>query len=306
MTFLDCLLLFSPLRDTGALYTGHTIKLNTMLSGLRCEYNNLTSLTSISIIASSSACVMTEVPKRTFQCPHCVKTYRRKRDYDLHRNVCSILTDAGVGEREVELRQDTMTHHQLCDLVKMLVKEQTSLKDQVKSLKQQLATIRKKVTAEEYLAQGVHPEHPLDAFSDKLKMTADDFAYLLEEKLEPTLERLVNHAAPSIEEVPLRTFTGTGGVVYCYDNAAVWRRMNGADWSMVTGKVTKSLLEQLKDWTDANEHRLGEDAFSLRYNTYVQKVMSCIPKIQPKLTAMLSQRVKVSLNSVTTFEFKLS
>lgn len=250
---------------------------------------------------------MLKVPALTFQCPHCVKVYRRKRDYELHRNTCRLLSlPDEVNEREVELRQDTMTHHQLCDVVKMLVKEQSRLKEQVKNLQGQLATIRKKVTVEEYLSKGVHTDCGVRGFANKLKMTEDDFEYLLEEKLEATLERIVNRVVPDVENVPMRTFTGSGGMVYCCDDSGAWRKMNPNDWSTLAGVVTKSLLARLKEWTDANEHRLSEDTFSLRYNTYVQKIMSCIPKIQPKLVALLCQKVKVSLSSVTTFEFKFA
>ena len=118
--------------------------------------------------------------------------------------------------------------------------------------------------------------------------------------------KITARASPSIEDVPLRTFTGNGGTVYCYGENGLWRKTNIDDWNTISGIIKKSLMEQLKQWTDANERRLGDDSFSLRYHTYVQKIMCCIPKIQPKFTALLSQRVKVSLNSVTTFEFKLS
>lgn len=248
---------------------------------------------------------MLKIPRQTFPCPHCTKVYRRKRERDLHSETCRILSE-DVSEKEVELRQDNMTHQQLCDIVKVLVKKQTKLETEVKTLKTQLATIRKKVTVEEYLAQGVRPSINVIQFSDLLKMTDDDFNELLDGKLETVLETIITRAAPSIDEVPLRTFTGNGGTVYCYGENGLWRKTNVDDWNTMSGVIKKSLMEQLKQWTDANERRLSDDSFSLRYHTYVQKIMCCIPKIQPKFTALLCQRVKVSLNSVTTFEFKLS
>lgn len=247
---------------------------------------------------------MIKVPRPTFQCPHCSKVYRRKRECDLHRETCRIIAE-GISEKDVEVRQDTMTHNQLCDIVKVLVRNQAKLEAEVKSLKSQLTTIRKKVTVEDYLATGVHPSCDISGFCRTLAMTADDFAELLEGKLETVLESLVMRAVPSIECVPLRTFVGSGGVVYCYDDRK-WRKVTEQDWVSMAGVIKKSLLEQLKDWTDANERRLSDDSFSLRYHTYVQKVMCCIPRIQQKIVSLICQRVKVSLNSVTTFEFKLA
>lgn len=248
---------------------------------------------------------MITISKQTFLCPYCSKLYRRKREWELHRETCRLITEE-VSEKEVELRQDTMTHQQLCDVVKLLVKEQTKLKEQVKGLQKQLTTIRKKVTVEEYLSQSVHPSYNISEFGVKLRMTDDDFIELLESKLDHVLQMIILRAVPSLEEVPLRTFTGNGGTVYCYDEKQLWRKMGENDWSKIAGNIKQSLLERLKEWTDANERRLSEDTFSLRYNTYVQKVMRCITLIQPKIMALLCQRVKVSLNSVTTFEFKFS
>lgn len=250
---------------------------------------------------------MLKVPKQTYHCPHCDKLYRRKRECDLHIQTCRILSEE-IDEKAVEIRQDTMTHQQLCDIVKVLVKEQVKLKDQVKNLQTQLATIRKKVTVEDYLAKSVHPSCDVGQFGVQLHMLDDDFMELLDGKLEDVLETIVCRAVPSVENVPLRTFSGNGGIVYCYDEKSQpnWRKMTEQDWIAFSGAVKKSLLDRLKEWTDANERRLSEDSFSLRYNTYVQKVMCCIPRIQPKLTALLCQRVRVSLNSVTTFEFKFS
>lgn len=248
---------------------------------------------------------MIRIPRPTFPCPHCAKVYRRKRERDLHSDTCRILSE-DVSEKEVELRQDTMTHQQLCDTVKVLVKKQTKLEAEVKTLKSQLATIRKKVTVEEYLSRCVHPTNRITQFGLLLKVSSDDFSELLDGKLDTVLESIIARAVPSIEEVPLRTFTGNGGTVYCYGDDGLWRKTNTDDWTTMSGVIKKSLLEQLKRWTDTNERRLGDDSFSLRYHTYVQKIMCCIPRIQPRFTALLCQRVKVSLNGVTTFEFKLS
>lgn len=248
---------------------------------------------------------MLKIPRQSFHCPHCAKVYRRKRECDLHSETCRILSEE-ISEKEVELRQDTMSHKQLCDVIKVLARNQAKLETEVKTLKTQLATIRKKVTVEEYLTNGVRPPVDVNQFASSLVMTDEDFTELLDGKLETVLEGIIARAVPSIDDVPLRTFTGNGGTVYCYGEGARWRKSTVDDWMMMTGVISKSLMEKLKEWTDANERRLSEDSFSLRYHTYVQKIMCCIPRIQPKFTALLCQRVKVSLNSVTTFEFKFA
>jgi hypothetical protein len=247
------------------------------------------------------SCTTIIVPKPTFTCPHCSRIYRRKREYELHKSTCRIIEEE-IHEKEIEIRQDNMTHQQLCDIVKLLVREQDKLKEQVKTLKTQLSTIRKKVSVEEYLSQNVKPVDELEVFSRKLSINMETFIELLSEPLEKTLENVVLSATPVLDDIPLRTFTGHTGTIYCFTNQQ-WRRMTEQDWRMISGGVIQSVMDRLKEWTDANESRLNEDAFSLRYNTYVQKIMNCITRIQPKLIAILCQRVRVSLNNITTFEF---
>ena len=244
---------------------------------------------------------MIKIPKVTLVCPHCSKVYRRKREFELHKSTCRIIEE-DISEKDVEKRQDFMSHHELCDIVKLLVREQNKLKNAVKTLKTQLATIRKKVSVEDYLCNNVKPLCNVNSFGEKLCMTMDNFMELLDDKIEKVLEKIVLNAAPDLEEIPIRTFTGHTGTIYCFDDNN-WRKMNDKDWKMLSGVVIQSLMDCLKKWTDKNEHRLEEDAFSLRYNTYVQKIMNCINRIQPKLMAIICQRVKISLNGVTTFEF---
>jgi hypothetical protein len=247
---------------------------------------------------------MLKIPRPTFICPHCSKVYRRKREFELHKSTCRIIEE-DICEKDVEERQDFMSHHELCDIVKLLVKEQNKLKNEVKTLKTQLATIRKKVSIEDYLSKNNKPSCEINAFSKKLSINMDYFLELLDDKLEKVLEKIVLNVTPELEEIPIRTFTGHTGTIYCFDNNN-WRKMNDKDWKMLSGVIIQSLMDCLKKWTDKNEHRLEEDSFSLRYNTYVQKIMNCINRIQIKLMAIICQRVKISLNGVTTFEFTFS
>ena len=244
--------------------------------------------------------IMIKIPRPTLVCPHCSKVYRRKREFDLHKSTCRIIQE-DISEKDVEERQDFMSHHELCDIVKLLVREQNKLKNEVKTLKTQLSTIRKKVSVEDYLTKNNKPVCNINSFGEKLFMNMTDFTELLENNLEKVLENIVLNAACEVEEIPIKTFTGHTGTIYCFDDNN-WRKMNDKDWKTLSGVVIHSLMDCLKKWTDKNERRLEEDAFSLRYNTYVQKIMNCINRIQPKLMAIICKRVKISLNGITTFE----
>lgn len=255
------------------------------------------------------------IPRQSFPCPHCYKMYRRKRECELHKVTCGLVSrdekkagDIVETAREIENRQDNMdllTHAQMCDIIKILVRDQEKLKTQVKTLQTALSTIRRKVTVEDYLAGSSVPECDITQFGVKLgeAMTEDDFSDLLEIGLDKTLELIVLRIiqVQSVDAIPMRTFTGHTGTVYCFDGK--WRKMTDADWLVLSGVVKRCFMKFLKEWTDRNEHRLTEDAFSLRYNTHVQKIMSYIPRIQNKLMSLICQHVRVSLNGITTFEF---
>lgn len=261
---------------------------------------------------------MLTVPKSTFPCPHCFKVYRRKREFELHRATCSILNNhnhneklvenqnyefdvCGITEKDVEVRQDTnmMSYAQMCDIIKMLVVEQNKLKGQVKTLQQQLASVRKKVSAEEYLAQCVKPAEDINNFSQKLVIDNTEFSELVENKLEAALDSLIIRVmnTTTIDNIPIRTFTAHTGNVYCYEHVSnEWRKMTDDDWNTIVGVVKQSMMDRLQEWSDANERKMSEDTFSLRYNTYIQKIMHCMTRIQPKLITLVCQRVRVSLS----------
>ena len=249
---------------------------------------------------------MTTIPKTAYSCPHCNKLYRRKRERDLHQGVCEMF-DLSLREREkrIEEDQDAMSVKELQSIVKVLVREQTKMRKEITSLKQIVGNLRKKVTAEEFLATQPSPPCDLATWAEaNLVFNDEDFATFEEHKIDRALEELLLRQAPKIEDVPYRCFTKNTASSYCFSEGA-WRKTNEDDFKMLVKIVNKSMLDHLQKITEGNQSRMGEDGFSLRYNTSVQKVMACMPRLQQRLTIALSNRTKMSLANITTVEYTI-
>ena len=249
----------------------------------------------------------TIIPKKAFPCPHCNKMYRRKREQELHVGMCELFNQTKT-EREarLEAEQDGFTTRQLYDMVKVLVREQTKMKKEVQQLRQTINGLRKKVSVEEFLEALPRPSLSIDQWADEnLKYTEDDFACFQDTRFEKSLEEIILRQTPDLKNVPFRAFCQNGGSVYGFDGSR-WRKMDDEDWRKPVGVISASLLGHLHSISETNADRLAEDGFSVRYNSSIQKVMNCMPKIQSRLVALLVQRVKMSLNNVTTLEYTFS
>lgn len=247
------------------------------------------------------------IPKRAFPCPHCHKMYRRKREQQLHVGVCELFSQTKTErEAKLEAEQDCFTVRELYDMVKVLVREQTKMKKEVQQLRQTINGLRKKVSVEEFLESLTKPSLSMEQWAtENLAYNDDDFECFQESKFEKSLEEMILRQTPTLNDVPFRSFTQNTGSVYGFDGKQ-WRKVDDTDWKNIAGVVSTSLLGHLHTISEANADRLTEDGFSVRYNSSIQKVMNCIPKLQSKLIGLLSQRVKMSLNNVTTLEYTFS
>lgn len=244
------------------------------------------------------------IPKKAYQCLHCTKMYRRKRELELHQGVCELFamsrTDREISE---ETTQDNMNIKEMSSIIKVLVREQNKLRKQVDILQKSLLTMKKKVNVEEYLQKHLRPNHDLISWcSTNLLLTSDDFDDLYDKKLDDVLETMILRQTACLDQVPARAFANNGASTYGYIDST-WRKLNEDDWNKMTGIIKSSMLDHLHRLTEESEAIATDDQFSIKYNSYVQKIMNYIPRVQPKLVLILNQRVKMSLSNVTKFEY---
>lgn len=247
---------------------------------------------------------MTTIPKKIFRCDYCFKIYRIKREFELHQGMCELLgMTKSQRQSESEKKQDCLTMPEMSNIIKVLVKEQASLKKKVETLQKALTGMKQKVDVAEYLQKNCKPGICLKEWVDNcLVFNEDDFNDLYEKKLDDVLETLLLRNIISIERVPIRSFSSNSSSAYCYEEDK-WRKMNDEDWNYISGVLQSSLLKWLNEMTETNVNRLNDDNFSLRYSVCVQKTMECMQKLKLRLRVCLNKHVKMKLNNVTKFEY---
>jgi len=247
---------------------------------------------------------MTTIPKKVFRCEYCFKVYRLKREFELHQGMCELLgMKRSERESEMERGQDCLTMPEMSNIIKVLVKEQASLKKQVATLQKALTGMKQKVDVTEYLQKNCKPGVGLKDWAQTcLALQQDDFNDLYEKKLDDVLESLLLRNIISLDRVPIRSFSGNASSAYCYDEEH-WRKVSDEDWHFMNGVVQSSLLKWLNEMTESNASRLTDDNFSLKYSACVQKTMECMQKLPLRLRVCLNKHVKMKLNNVTKFEY---
>ena len=250
---------------------------------------------------------MTTIPKKVFRCNYCFKTYRVKREFELHQGVCELFgLTKSQRENEREKEQDCLNVSEMSNIIKILVKEQASLKKQVATLQKALTGMKQKVDVAEYLQKNCKPGICLKEWSQNcLVFNQDDFNDLYEKKLDDILEVILLRNIISLDRVPIRSFSGNASSAYCFDEEQ-WRKMNDEDWHYMSGVLQSSLLRWLNEMTETNANRLNDDNFSLKYSACVQKTMECMQKLQVRLRVCLNKHVKMKLNNVTKFEYSFA
>ena len=247
---------------------------------------------------------MTTIPKKVFRCECCFKVYRLKREFELHQGMCELFgMTKSEREREIEKEQDCLTMSEMSNIIKVLVKEQASLKRQVSTLQKALTGMKQKVDVTEYLQKNCNPGIGLKEWAQKcIELNQDDFNDLYEKKLDEVLDTVLLRNIISLDRVPIRSFSGNSSSAYCYDEGK-WRKMTDEDWHFMTGITQSSLLKWLNEMTETNASRLTDDNFSLKYSACVQKTMESMQKLPLRLRVCLNKHVKMKLNNVTKFEY---
>jgi len=247
---------------------------------------------------------MTSIPKKIFRCDHCLKVYRRKREYELHQGMCELLgLTKTERDLEAEKEQDCLTMSEMSNMIKVLVKQQTALKKEVSVLQKALSGMKQKVDVSEYLQINCKPDICLKEWIQRcLVFSQDDFNDLYEKKLDDVLESMLLRNIHSLDNVPIRSFSNNASSCYCFIDGT-WRKMNDNDWHSMIGSLQTSLLNKLNDMTETNANRFNDDNFSIKYSSCVQKTMDCMQKLHTRLRVSLNKHVKMRLNNVTKFEY---
>lgn len=245
---------------------------------------------------------MSVVPKLVYECPHCLRHYKRKRERDLHIGMCELMSkNKTERSRELERSQDIMSPQQMNDMIKVLIAEQSKLRNQVSLLQQQLSSMKRKVNVVDHLNQLPQKPMDFDNWLEQIKFDKSTFETLLEDGVRTAIDNILTELTRFPDNVPIRAFTKNGNSTYCYRNE-LWRKMEDKDWSDVVSTFHVQIMEQLKCYSDSmDEQHTERDDIAYHFN--LQKVLKSFSKLKSTVTSVLVQKVKMNLSNVTTFEF---
>lgn len=253
-----------------------------------------------------------KIPKQVYECPHCLRQYRRKRERDLHIGTCELFSKNKT-ERSIEIEKskDIMSMEEMNDIIKVLVSEQTKLKKKVQLLENKLSNVRKKINIIDYLNNNENENKKIIEFQEFISFITEYINekllhILFEENLRSFISELLDNIMRNIEinNIPIRIFDNSKNVYYYETNQTKWSIMEEDKWDILINPINKKIMSVFKEYTDNNENRIcNDDKFTIQYHTNVQKIMKSIPKIKKEFMNCILLKVKITLQNITTYEF---
>ena len=246
---------------------------------------------------------MSAVPKPVYDCPHCLRQYRRKRERDLHIGLCELMSkNKTERSRELERSQDIMSPEEMNDMIKVLITEQSRLRNQVSVLQQQLSSMKRKVNVVDHLNQLTQKPMDFDDWLEQIKFDKATFETLLEDGVRTAIDNIFTELTRFPDNVPIRAFTKNSNGTYCYRNE-LWRKMEETDWNDVVSPFYVQIQNQLDRYYNGSKDERHTERDDIARSFNLQKILKSFDKLESTVPSVLIQKVKMNLTNVTTFEF---
>ena len=247
--------------------------------------------------------IMSAVPKPVYDCPHCLRQYRRKRERDLHIGLCELMSkNKTERSRELERSQDIMSPEEMNDMIKVLITEQSRLRNQVSVLQQQLSSMKRKVNVVDHLNQLPQKPMDFDDWLEQIKFDKATFETLLEDGVRTAIDNIFTELTRFPDNVPIRAFTKNSNGTYCYRNE-LWRKMEETDWNDVVSPFYVQIQNQLDRYSNGSKDERHTERDDIARSFNLQKILKSFDKLESTVPSVLIQKVKMNLTNVTTFEF---
>ena len=221
----------------------------------------------------------------THSCGLCNKSYTRKTSYDRHVILCEILHQS---KREKKCKgqelSDIPSHTQLFLIVQELALKNQILETKMIEMQKWVETKKKKLNVLLWLNTNITPSITYTEWVNGLKVTQDDFQYLIEQNITDTLAGIIrknlSYSVASAEEYnqdgkshPLFCFVQKSNVFYMYDDIGKeqgkeqeqkqeqekeWKPLTTEIFIKLLNKIHFKIVRELCIWRDKNREAIRE------------------------------------------------
>ena len=213
------------------------------------------------------------------QCPHCARRYSRETAFKKHVACCVILSSTKKERAQFEQDlEETPPLTEVYKLVQRLVQNEARLHKRIEKLEACLnRSVKRRQDILGWLNDGVRPAHTFGEWVKSVQLTQDDLQPVFANDYVEGIGQAIRRVTEGLVDAPFRCFAHQANTFYIYEkNDAAdicWGKTDNAAMTKFIDAMTQKVVEQFKQWQDAQGDNIYTDRGSLIYHKNVRRVM---------------------------------
>ena len=232
-------------------------------------------------------------------CPHCRRNYQRKLYYDRHVGLCEFLCKSKQQRKlDIEEQTDTPTVRELYMVVMELVRKNKQLEDKLNEMSKSVHIKSQKLNIIEWL-NATYKESVIDypTWLKQIQIKREHLHFLLESDYATGIVNILKQQLPlENERRPLRAFNSKDNTFYLYNHADhTWSMMDNETYLKMMYALDKQMTVEFGNWQRENKDKLYSDEYSLKYNTFMKKMMATREPMYSRIKRELYQHLRTAM-----------
>ena len=254
--------------------------------------------------------------KYTNVCHLCNKKYVRKTDCEKHKLLCAMLSQNKRSQKiNAEECADTLTHSQLCTIVKDLAFKYNQLEEKLAAMQKWSDKQKKKLNVVEWLNSHSSPNFPFHSLKESLssQIRVSIIDKLIDTNLHETMMHVFENNDILSNNPPIQCFEQKPYSFYIYTlaeagGAGEWVLMAKEDLLRLLHWVHSFILREMVVWKKKNDSSISSND---RMSTLFNKTMIKIVEVDftndhtlCKIKQALFHYLKKDLKQVIEYDFE--
>lgn len=232
----------------------------------------------------------------------CGKEYTRLKNFQEHRALCEMLKVSG--NENVEFLHDIPSQLDMWLTMKVIIKQNQKLQNEMKNLKSWVNKQKKKLCLIDWLNDKYKPANDYLTWASGVELNEEDLYMIFEHNFVGGITHILNRLLNDTT-MPIKAFDQKLNTLFIYSDGK-WGIMDHDNFKNIIRIIHRKLYTQFNLYNKKNERKVNDTENNDKWYKNVSKVMggnlnydTSVTKIRLKLYNQL----KYNLKSVVEYEF---
>lgn len=237
--------------------------------------------------------------EQQFKCQHCLKEFKKQGFYKKHVSLCEIIhTREKDAIFNIEYNNDQLIH-----LIKYLIKKQTSMENELASLKRIVNRSKNKMTILDWINDKYIDHDDFKDWFKELTVNEDDLKHIFDNDLVEGISQIfINNIHIENDNSPIMAFIQKPNVLYTYSDKK-WNIIDNKLFEKCIDDINSKIIKEFKNWKDNHQHELDSNKYGEDYySRIVNKIMGgpCLrSSLYCKIRSVIYHHIKVNLKDIS-------